>query len=360
MRIGVLGAGSIGAYLGGRLAASGVAVTLVGRAALAAEVATHGLHLTALDGFDVTLPAARIAVTTDARALADCDVILVTVKGLDTHAAGVELAPIARRDALVVSFQNGVRNRDVLAAALAQPSHDDNAATPANATDSSSTNGADEAPLAVAGMVPFNVLRRGPAHFHQGTTGRLVIARAPGERERPLVDALKKAGLPSLAHADMQRVQWGKLLVNLNNSVNALSGLPLAQQLAQRGYRRVMAACVREGLAALAAAGIAPWLDAPLPPSLLPSLMELPDWIFSRVARSLVAVDPNARSSMWEDLQRGRKTEIDLLNGEIVALGARYNVKTPYNSRIMELIKIAENSDPPSLSADSMLRELDI
>jgi 2-dehydropantoate 2-reductase len=213
-------------------------------------------------------------------------------------------------------------------------------------------------PSVLAGMVPFNVLRRAPAHLHQGTSGRLVIARSDDERQRFLVDKLRSAGLPIVAHPDMQRVLWGKLLVNLNNSVNALSGLPLAQQLQQRGYRRVMAACVREGLAVLRAAKIAPWLDAPLPPSWLPSVMELPDWIFSRAARTLVAVDPNARSSMWEDLQRGRKTEIDLLNGEIVTLGAQKDVKTPLNARVMELIKTAENGSSPSLSAEELQQKL--
>jgi 2-dehydropantoate 2-reductase len=119
-----------------------------------------------------------------------------------------------------------------------------------------------------------------------------------------------------------------------------------------------MAACIREGLAVLRAAKIAPRLDVPLPPSLLPSVLELPDWLFTRLAKPMVAVDPSARSSMWEDLQRGRRTEIDLLNGEIVALGARLNVKTPYNSRIIELIKSAENSRPPSLRADELQQKL--
>jgi 2-dehydropantoate 2-reductase len=320
--------------VGGRLVASGVPVTFVGRAALADEVAAHGLRLTDLAGFDVTLPATQVSIATEGRALAECDVILVTVKGLDTRAAAEKLAAVARPDAIVVSFQNGVRNRDVLAETLGVE------------------------PVAVAGTVLFNVLRRGPGHLHQGTSGRLMLAPLPDGRERPIVAALAKAGLPTETHPDMARVQWGKLLVNLNNPVNALAGVPLQQQLRQRGYRRVMAACIREGLAVLRAAKIKPWLDVPLPAPLLPSLLELPDWIFARLAKSMVAVDPNARSSMWEDLQRGRRTEIDLLNGEIVRLGAQVNVKTPYNSRIMELIKEAEKGAPPSLSAEQLQQKL--
>ena len=325
MRVGVLGAGSIGGYLGGRLAAAGVDVTLVGRPALAEAVAAHGLRLTDYRGYDVTLPAARLRVASSAAALGDCDWVLVTVKGLDTPAAAAELAPVVARGAIVVSFQNGVRNAERLRAAIDRP--------------------------VLPGMVPFNVLRRGPAHLHQGTSGRLAVARSADGHESALTGALARAGLPARAHADMRGVLWGKLLINLNNSINALSGLPLAAQLRERGYRLVMADCVREGLAALAPAGIRPRLDVPLPPSLLPRLLSFPDPLFGLLARRLVAIDPNARSSMWEDLQRGRPTEVDLLNGEIVRLGAEHGVPTPLNAAIVRLVHACEGSGPPSFSA---------
>ena len=338
MRVGVLGAGSIGTYLGGRLLAAGVPTTLVGRAALADAVARHGLRLTDYRGFDVTLPPARVPIATTADALADCDWVLVTVKGLDTAAAAAELAPVLRRDAVVVSFQNGVGNPAALRAALGPRQ-------------------------VLAGMVPFNVLRRSDAHVHQGTSGRLAVEAMPdqhGKRERhpPIGEALTRAGLLTLGFPDMRPILWGKLLVNLNNSINALCGLPLAEQLAQRGYRRLMAACFREGLAVVRRAGIKPRIDAPLPPSLLPLIMELPDFIFHRLSGSLVTVDRNARSSMWEDLARGRRTEIDLLNGEIVRLGAELHRPTPLNAAIVRLIKEAEGHGSPSLSAPDLLGKL--
>jgi 2-dehydropantoate 2-reductase len=334
MHVGVLGAGSIGAYLGGRLIAAGVATTLVGRAALADAVARDGLRLTDYRGYDVTLPAARVPVATTPDALAGCDVVLVTVKGLDTDAAAAALAPVARPDALVVSFQNGVRNAERLRAALGDR-------------------------VVLAGMVPFNVLRRGGAHLHQGTSGRLAVARAADGRHAALIDALARAGLPADAHDDMSGVLWGKLLLNLNNAVNALSGLPLRDELAQRGYRRVVAGCMREGLRVLAAASIRPRLETRLPPSLLPALLALPDALFRIAARPLITVDPSARSSMWDDLRRRRPTEIDLLNGELVALGARTHVPTPLNSRVVHLIKEAERAGAlPALSAPALLRKL--
>jgi 2-dehydropantoate 2-reductase len=325
MNLGVFGAGAIGAYLGGRLIVAGVETTLVARPSLAEAVARAGLRLTDYRGFEATLPAARVPVATDAGALASCDVILVTVKALDTAAAGRALAAVARPDAVVVSFQNGMGNVDLLRAALGER-------------------------VVLAGMVPFNVARRGEAHFHQATSGRLAVEQRDG-REVALVAALASAGLPAHAVADMRAVLWGKLLVNLNNPVVALSGLPLAEELGQRGYRRVFAACMREGLAVLARAGIKPHIDAPLPPSLLPAILSLPDGLFRLAARSMIAIDPTARNSMWEDLQRGRKTEIDLLNGEIIRLGAQVGVPTPHNQFIVDRIRQAEAAGaPPSLA----------
>ena len=87
--------------------------------------------------------------------------------------------------------------------------------------------------------------------------------------------------------------------------------------------------------------------------------MELPNGLFNMMAKKIVAIDPNARSSMWEDLQRGRKTEVDLLNGEIVRLGAQLDVPTPINQRIVDLVKEAENRGaPPSLAADELQRRV--
>jgi 2-dehydropantoate 2-reductase len=325
MQVGVMGAGAIGCYLGGRLAASGVPVVLVGRPSLAAEVAQHGMRLTDYRGFDQTLP---LAVATEPSALSECDVVLVTVKGGDTAAAGAALAPVLRRDARVVSFQNGVNNPELLRAVLPQ--------------------------RVLAGMVPFNVLRRDGAQFHQGTSGTLAVERG----DDALVEALTRSGLEAVVSDDMRAVLWGKLLVNLNNSVNALANIPIKEMLEQRDYRRIMAACMREGLDAVAAARIKPKLDVPLPPRLVPWVLSLPTAIFSVVARAMLHVDPQARSSMWDDLSRGRKTEIDALNGEIVRLADKVGTPATVNAAIVRLIKDAEGNGSPGLGAGELRQRL--
>ena len=337
LRIGIMGAGSIGCYLGGRLQAAGFDTVLVGRAGLRDEVAAHGLRVTDLDGYDRTLAPGEVRYVTEPSALRDAHVVLVTVKVVATESAGREIAPHLSPSALVVSFQNGVRNADILRAEL--PKH-----------------------RVLAGMVPFNVVRKAAAAFHRGTSGSLVLEAAPDGIERQLLTALNAAGVHTMAVRNALEVQWGKLLLNLNNSINALSGVPLLEQISNRRYRRVMAAVVREGLSLLRAARIRPVMNVPLPAFALPWLLLLPDVLFLRVAKRLMDIDPQARSSMWEDLERGRATEIDFLNGEIVALARKLGRRAPINERIVELVRRAEaaKSGSPKLGADALAREVGI
>ena len=134
-------------------------------------------------------------------------------------------------------------------------------------------------------------------------------------------------------------MQWGKLLVNLNNALNALAGLPLRRQLAQRTWRRLFADQMAEGLAALKAEGIAPVSSTPIPANWTPHLLRLPDGIFNVVLGRTMKIDPEARSSMWEDLQRGRATEIDYLQGVITEIADRHGLQVPLSRRIVALIK---------------------
>ena len=315
MKVGVFGAGSIGCYLGGRLAAAGQDVVFVGRLGL------RSLTLTDYQGERIELSDIRYG--TDAHALADRDVVLVTVKSTATANAAQELAKI--KPTIVVSFQNGVGNVEVLRAAGLK---------------------------VLAGMVPFNVLHKGDGHFHNGTSGPLELERGCPE----LTKALRAAGFGVVEHDDLRAVQWTKLVVNLNNSLNALAGVPLKEQLQQRRYRQVMAMVVREALACLQAEGIRPVRIGRLIPKLAPYVLGLPNWAFQRVAAAMVKIDPAARSSMWEDLERRRLTEIDHLNGEIIRLGERHGVPTPVNRKIRELIKAAEaaKNGSPKLSADAL------
>jgi 2-dehydropantoate 2-reductase len=206
------------------------------------------------------------------------------------------------------------------------------------------------------GVVGFNVVNRGEGRFHCATEGALEV-----QRHAELAGsaaAFQRAGLPLTQRADMAGVLAAKLLLNLNNAVNALSGLPLKEQLSQRAYRRCLALAQREALTVYAAAGITPAKLTPLPPGWMPALLGAPDPVFTRVASRMLAIDPVARSSMWEDLEAGRTTEVDYLNGEITTLARSRGAQAPVNRRLVALIRDAEAGGRRDWSGDELLAEL--
>ncbi|MEP7300566.1 MAG: 2-dehydropantoate 2-reductase [Caldimonas sp.] len=312
-RIVVAGAGAIGCFVGGQLAAAGHAVRFLARPRIADELLRHGLALSDRDGGALRIAAEDLAVGSDAAVLADADVVLVTVKSGATREMAASIRQHAPSHAVVVSLQNGIDNAAILQAEL-------------------------PALQVVAGMVGFNVVALGEGRFHRGTDGAVVI----DAKAAPLAAALSTPRLPIASHADMGAVAWGKLLLNLNNALNALAGVPLRDELADRGWRRLLAACIAEALAALGAAGIRPAKVGALPPALLPTVLRLPDPLFRLVAAAQLRIDPQARSSMADDLALHRTTEIDQLQGAVVALAARHGTAAPVNRAVLERIKEAQ------------------
>jgi 2-dehydropantoate 2-reductase len=210
--------------------------------------------------------------------------------------------------------------------------------------------------LVLAGMVPFNVVQGGEGRFHQGTEGELEVEAHP--RLAPFLAAFAQAGLPLQQCADLAPVQWAKLLLNLNNPVNALSNLPLKAQLSQRSLRRCLALAQREALDLLADAGQPLARLTALPPRWIPRVLALPDALFRLVAARMLAIDPLARSSMWEDLQAQRVTEIDWINGEIVRLAAGLGRRAPVNACLVALVHAAEQGGRRDWSGPELLAQL--
>jgi 2-dehydropantoate 2-reductase len=323
----VMGAGAIGCYLGGSLQAAGAETTFVGRPRMLQVLRSQGLRLTDLDGADRTLAPGELAVAEAIPPGARPALVLLTVKSAATADAARALGAALPPGTLVVSMQNGASNAAI--AHQAAPSL-----------------------RVLPGMVPFNVAELAPGHFHRGTGG--ILAAQDDPALRPWVAFFAAAGLPLELHPDLRGIQWAKLLINLNNPVNALSGLPLRRQLLERDFRICVAALQREGLAALAAAGIVPARLTPLPPAWMPTLLALPTPLFRLVAARTLRIDAKARSSMADDFARGRPTEIDALCGEIVRLGHRHGVAMPVNEKTIELVR--QSSAQPRAWSGAELR----
>jgi 2-dehydropantoate 2-reductase len=292
-----------------------------------AEIERFGLTLTSLEGSSWHVASQQVKLSDDPNVMAEAGMVLVTVKSADTSEVADAIARHAPTEAVIVSLQNGVANASVLRGRL--PGR-----------------------TVLAAMVPFNVIAAGQGRFHRATSGDIVI-------ERDDADTAAKLSVPGLAMRptdDIAGVQWGKLLVNLNNAINALCGLPLREQLAQRSWRKLFADQIAEGLTAVRAEGIRPVSPTPLPLSWTPHLLRLPDTLFAIALAPAMKIDPQARSSMWEDLERRRRTEIDYLQGVITGIAERRGLKAPLSHRIAALIRDAEaaGEGSPRLTAEQI------
>jgi 2-dehydropantoate 2-reductase len=310
----VFGAGAIGLYLGGRLAAAGEPVHFVGRSRIIETLTRDGLELGDLAGGRTHIAPARFTAST---ALHDAPVpalVLLCVKGGATSEAAAELQAACPAGTPVISFQNGVENLDRLIRAAPDLQ-------------------------AIAGMVPFNVVQPSPGRVQQTTSGELAAGRCPvTEAWAPRLAA---AGLPLALADDMRAVQWGKLLLNLNNPLNALAGIPLLEQLGSRDFRRLLARLQVEALAAMRAAGIRPARVTPLPSAWLPNLLRLPTPVFRLLARQMLTIHPEARLSMHADRSQGRPTEVDDLCGAVVRLASAHGRDAPVNRALQQLVETA-------------------
>ncbi len=316
MKVAIFGAGSVGCFIGGAWATAGVPVTFIGRERIGDEIGSNGLTLTDYSGWRTRLDPQQVDFSTKPNALAGADIVALCVKSTGTAAAAKEIARNARKGALVVSFQNGVTNVELLRSLFKNRFE------------------------AVTGMVPYNIAALGHGRFHKGVAGDLLAEDVPALRA--LAERIGGGAARLTLSGDMPAIAWGKLLINLNNAVNALSGRTLLEQLRERDYRRVVAASILEALGLLEAAGIEPAKIGPVPPRLLPHAIASPDLVFNNLFLKIQKIDARARSSMADDLRAGRPTEIDYLNGEVVKLARKLGREAPVNESIVALIRQAE------------------
>ncbi|MEO0362118.1 MAG: ketopantoate reductase C-terminal domain-containing protein, partial [Pseudomonadota bacterium] len=222
--------------------------------------------------------------------------------------------------ALVVSLQNGLANAEALDRALGHG-------------------------RVVPGMVAFNVVREGPGRYAQATEGAVMVGAEAADFARRLDGPLVAAE----AREDIEAIQRSKLLMNLNNALCLLSGLSLRDELRSRSWRRVLAACVAEGIAVAKAEGATLARLGKVHPKIVPFVLRLPDPLFVRAAAAMLKVDPAARTSMVDDYEAGRPSEIAYLNGHVAARGRALGLKTPVNARVTAAVDaaFADPARPP-------------
>jgi 2-dehydropantoate 2-reductase len=300
----VVGAGAVGCFFGAMLARAGHAVTLIGRPTHVQAIRERGLVLR-MAGRDESVP---LAASTELDAVRGADLVLFCVKSTDSEATARELAPLLAEGAVVLSLQNGVDNVDTIARHVRQ--------------------------LVVPTVVYVATSMPEPgvvAHFGRGD---LVIGpRDPAQagaaidaRLQAIVELFAKAGVPVKRSNEVMAELWSKLLVNCAyNAISALVQTPYGRMVALPEIRELQRAVVHEVIAVAAAEGIRLSVDDSM----------------AAMERIAVAM-PAQLSSTAQDLARGKRTEIDHLNGHVARLGERHGVAAPVNKTLHALVKLAE------------------
>jgi 2-dehydropantoate 2-reductase len=301
--IAVVGAGAVGCYFGGMLARAGAPVTLIGRAHHVEAIQRNGLFLDSV-AFHEHI---AVAATTEPSAVKDAELVLVCVKTLDTEEVARSLATYLRRGFPVISLQNGVDNTQRMRSA-------------ANID-------------VIPAVIYVAVAMAGPGHVRHSGRGEIVVGALSNSTEPQhdlagIVALFARAGVPCRISENIDAELWTKLIINCAcNAISALTHARYGAIVRHPQARGVMSTVVREGVAVAGAAGIQ--LAA--------------EELIERCWRLGEAMS-EATSSTAQDVARGKRTEIDSLNGFVARRGAELGVPTPVNETLHALVKLLEES----------------
>ncbi|MGB6679142.1 MAG: 2-dehydropantoate 2-reductase [Terriglobales bacterium] len=303
-RIAVVGAGAVGCYFGGMLARAGAPVTLIGRAQRVEAIHRDGLFIDSVH-FKERI---SVSASTELAAVRDAQLVLFSVKTVDTEDTAKLLAPYLAPETNVVSLQNGVDNAERMDFAAGIQ--------------------------AISAVVYIAAEMSGVGQVKHSGRGDLVIGNAisnQGASESELAEIAEtftRAGVPCRISQNITLELWTKLIMNCAyNALSALSRARYGRLVADAGSLEVMKQAVAEGVAVGNASGVRLSAD-----KLIAAVVEL-----GRVV-------PEALSSTAQDIARGKSTEIDSLNGFLVQRGAETGVPTPVNQTLYSLVKLLERA----------------
>lgn len=301
MKIVIIGAGALGSLLGAKLSAVAEVHLLTGWQAQIEAVERGGLSLLEPDGTETLIP---LALTADPDGLDhDADWVVVCVKAHQTERAARQAALLLKPEGLTLTLQNGLGQVEKLAAVLGRDK-----IVPGVT--------AEGATVLSAGRV---------FHAGRGVTW-LTVTPVTAKRVAALQHLFERAGFETRLSADLEAVVWGKLVVNAGiNALTAILGVPNGVLAQTETAEQIMLAAATEAVMVARAKGISLPDDDPL----------------ARVRAVALATAAN-RSSMLADILRGSPTEVDAINGAIVAEAERLGLDAPVNRLLAALVKAIE------------------
>lgn len=305
-KIGIMGAGAIGSVIGGMLARQGHYVTLVGRKPHIDEIRKRGLHISGIWG-DFTI---RDLNTVTSPPHEVQDIVILTVKSFDTGAAALEAMPMVGTDTVVVSIQNGLGNIETLTKIFGNEK-------------------------IISGMAIFGAILNEPGNVNVTViASETLVGELDGSitsRVEDIVKMLDSAGIPTKASDNIKRDIWHKVLYNIAlNPLSAIFGVSYGE-IADNSHTRWLAEqMITEAVQVAKFSG--QHLD-----------IDTADDYLDILWNKKLPPTREHKSSMLQDILRGKKTEIDYINGAIIRLGAEHGIDTPYNSAVVRMVKAKES-----------------
>jgi 2-dehydropantoate 2-reductase len=291
-----MGSGSMGSLFGGFLAESGVDVTLIDRKPTVDAIKRYGLQITGISGNHHI----RVKTSHKPSEVEAVDLVLIMVKAYDTEQAVIDADPLIGKNTWVMCLQNGLGNEDIVASVIGRE-------------------------RVIRGVTTNGVILEKPGKIIHTGAGETIIGRCY-EPNTPEVDnialMISESGLPTSVTPNISGIVWGKALVNAGiNPFGALTGLKNGELLEVPEIVASMKELVLEGVKVAEKLGV--------------NLLSDPVEKTFEVARETA----QNKNSMLQDIERGKRTEIDFINGAISRYGKNHNIPTPMNDMITSLVK---------------------
>ena len=298
--ISIIGAGAIGAAYAAMLSEAGdFSVSFVARGERYKRLKEGSLTV---NGKQVAVPVIHPDEVTE-----PADLVLVALKHHHLHGALQDIKALVGNDTIILSVMNGLESEEIIG----------------------SICGMEKVVYATA--VGIDAIREGN-RFKYTSPGKIIFGEGPrslgGNRLERLKEALGRASIPNEVPTDIMRMMWWKFMINVGiNQASAVLRAPYGTFQTSPDAKALMRSLMLEVIA------VAQTIDIDLTPK------DLDAW-----DKVLSSLSPMGKTSMLQDIEAGRKTEVEIFGGKVVAMGAKYQVMTPVNEAILRIIKVIESN----------------
>lgn len=303
MKIVIVGPGAMGCLLAALVSKTRQEVWLLDKDKnRAVKLNSSGISLEGLSG------SLRLAVkaTVEAKDIGSADLVIICVKSYDTREAIIRARPLVAEHTQVLTLQNGIGNIEVISEVV----------------------GSDKV---IGGVTSHGATLLGDGVLRHAGKGETVIGRIDGKipvQMRAIREILNKAGVETRISRDIKGLLWSKLIINAGiNALTAITGLKNGRLLEFEGSRRILRQAVTEAVRVAKRKRMKLIYDDPL-----------------AKAEAVCEATAENISSMLQDVQRKKRTEIDFINGVIVRQGQQLGIPVPVNSVLVDLVKTIEAS----------------